>query len=167
MSSHHLAHPSRCTICNSGRYIVPPCYKCDVHGPMCTGCRNIKGGCPFCRRAPTRDFEADKLLNTHIALVCVNEPDCDLAFPSFWYDEHYRQCPLNQNNDLSCTCLPVYVPLERNQNPALEKPRRIRYERDLQIAANKRERRRRNRQRRKEGTTNPPKKWPKGEFRPE
>ena len=148
-----LDHWTAALLRNTGRYIVPPCYKCDKHGPMCTGCRSTKGGCLICRGTPTRDKKADMLLDTHIALVCVNEPDCDLAFPSFWYVEHWLECPLNQNDDDIPIAPVIYVPLELNQNPALVLPRQLQYERDLQIAAKKRERRRRHRQRRKAGTT--------------
>ena len=167
MSLHRLAYPSRCTICNIGRYIVPPCYKCVVHGLMCTGCSSNPAGCPICKRQPVREKEADKLLNIHIALPCVNEPDCNLAFPSFWYDEHLIECSLKQTNEVLPIAPVIYIPLEPNQNPALAFPRQLQFERALRIAANKTARRRRNRQRRKAGTTIRPAPSPfTGKYRP-
>ena len=167
MSSHRLAHPSRCTICNTGRYIVPPCYKCVVHGLMCSGCSSIPAGCPICRRPPEREEEADKLLNIRVALPCVNDPDCNLAFPAIWYDEHWKECSYNQTNEVLPIAPILYLPLEPNQNPSLALPRQLQYERDQQIAANKRARKRRHRLRRKAGTTFRPAPSPfTGKYRP-
>ena len=79
--------------------------------------------------------------------------------PSFWYDEHYEECSLNQDNgEIAIPPVILHVPLDPTQKPALAYPRQLQLQRAEQIAANKRARRRRNLARRRAGTTIRPEK---------
>ena len=103
-------HPITCSICGTGRYCVPPCYKCEMHGLMCSGCSSILEGCPLCIAKPVEDDKAEANFDWHIALVCVDSPECGIAMPGFWYDEHYDECSLNQTNNVTSTAALVHIP---------------------------------------------------------
>ena len=160
-----MKHPITCTLCNIGRYIVPPYHRCEVHGLFCTGCSSVNGKCPLCRRLLTIDNHHQFKLN--VQLPCVKSPECkNFSWPHN-YDDHYTNCvngnliPFNTQDHLQEININSSHDQWNNElvyqgeNSIMAHIHFLQAQRQAQILNNKRARRRRHRQRVRNGTAIP------------
>ena len=168
-----MEHPIICTLCDIGRYIVPPYHRCKTHGLFCTGCSLVNKNCPLCRQPLNID---NCQFDLSVRLACVNKPECQQLSWPLNYDNHYSSC-VNGNSTPTDDRSPHSLQdngrnhdgsqanmnnlqddwnnqLEYNgENPIMAHVHALQAQRQAQILNNKAARRRRRQARRRNGTT--------------